>query len=317
MESFNGKLRDELLNRELFLSVPEARYVLDEWRLEYNHRRPHSDLKCQTPAAYAARLDDSKGRGRIACCICRVGTAGYPAAPLAEPDLWTAHPGLWVGISFEQQSLLRDRQDGMEACPLGPQRYQAPCEPGVWIGLRDSGQIASSPQPATPIGAAGCGSLAYATTNQVTVEITRSLLSADDDRPQSSSNVGVKAPEQFRSFRSTDSKVVEPSLQIAVQVLQALTQRLAVRSGRELPNAIVQTLLGASRNVNLDLTHAVGTKPKPQKMHLGRWGHFTLLVVYRQPQLLTAQGSDRKAAAREGRPARRSATRWLPSAARR
>ena len=32
VESFNGRLRDELLNRELFLSVPEARYVLDEWR---------------------------------------------------------------------------------------------------------------------------------------------------------------------------------------------------------------------------------------------------------------------------------------------
>ena len=58
VESFNGKLRDELLNRELFLSVPEARYVLDEWRAEYNHRRPHSGLGWQTPAAYAAKLVD-------------------------------------------------------------------------------------------------------------------------------------------------------------------------------------------------------------------------------------------------------------------
>jgi transposase InsO family protein len=58
VESFNGKLRDELLNRELFLSVPEARYVLDEWRVEYNHRRPHSGLGWQTPAAYAATLVD-------------------------------------------------------------------------------------------------------------------------------------------------------------------------------------------------------------------------------------------------------------------
>jgi putative transposase len=58
VESFNGKLRDELLNRELFLSVPEARYVLDEWRAEYNHRRPHSSLGWQTPAAYAAKLVD-------------------------------------------------------------------------------------------------------------------------------------------------------------------------------------------------------------------------------------------------------------------
>jgi putative transposase len=58
VESFNGKLRDELLDRELFLSVAEARYVLDEWRLEYNHRRPHSGLDWQTPAAFAATLAD-------------------------------------------------------------------------------------------------------------------------------------------------------------------------------------------------------------------------------------------------------------------
>ncbi len=56
VESFNGRLRDELLNRELFLSVPEARYVLDEWREEYNHRRPHSGLGWRTPGAYAASL---------------------------------------------------------------------------------------------------------------------------------------------------------------------------------------------------------------------------------------------------------------------
>ena len=56
MESFNGKLRDELLNRELFLSLADARYVLDEWRLDYNHRRPHSGIGWQTPATYAAKL---------------------------------------------------------------------------------------------------------------------------------------------------------------------------------------------------------------------------------------------------------------------
>jgi transposase InsO family protein len=56
VESFNGKLRDELLNGELFLSLTEARYVLDEWRLDYNHRRPHSGIHWQTPAAFAATL---------------------------------------------------------------------------------------------------------------------------------------------------------------------------------------------------------------------------------------------------------------------
>lgn len=54
VESFNGKLRDELLNRELFLSLEEARWVIDRWRLDYNHHRPHSALQYRTPAAFAA-----------------------------------------------------------------------------------------------------------------------------------------------------------------------------------------------------------------------------------------------------------------------
>ena len=54
MESFNGKLRDELLNRELFLNLEEARWLIDRWRLDYNRHRIHSSLNYQTPAAYAA-----------------------------------------------------------------------------------------------------------------------------------------------------------------------------------------------------------------------------------------------------------------------
>ena len=61
MESFNGKFRDELLNGELFLGLADARWVIDRWRLDYNHRRPHSALDYQTPAAFAAScvLEDS------------------------------------------------------------------------------------------------------------------------------------------------------------------------------------------------------------------------------------------------------------------
>jgi putative transposase len=53
-ESFNGKFRDEVLNRELFYSVKEAKVVAQNWRCEYNNHRPHSSLKYMTPAAFAA-----------------------------------------------------------------------------------------------------------------------------------------------------------------------------------------------------------------------------------------------------------------------
>ena len=54
VESFNGKFRDELLNGELFLGMEDARWVIDRWRLDYNHRRRNSALGYQTPADFAA-----------------------------------------------------------------------------------------------------------------------------------------------------------------------------------------------------------------------------------------------------------------------
>lgn len=53
-ESYNGIVRDELFNMELFHSVEHAQYKLDEWRILYNYFRPHGSLKGMTPAAYAA-----------------------------------------------------------------------------------------------------------------------------------------------------------------------------------------------------------------------------------------------------------------------
>jgi putative transposase len=52
-ESFNGKLRDELLNRELFYSLAEARYLIEFWRQHYNQVRPHSSLGFRPPAPAA------------------------------------------------------------------------------------------------------------------------------------------------------------------------------------------------------------------------------------------------------------------------
>jgi transposase InsO family protein len=50
VESFNGKLRDELLNREIFTTLTEARVLIKQWRKEYNHIRPHSSLGYRPPA---------------------------------------------------------------------------------------------------------------------------------------------------------------------------------------------------------------------------------------------------------------------------
>ena len=56
IESFNGRLRDELLNETLFRSLPHVRAVLASWQRDYNAERPHSSLGWQTPIAYAATL---------------------------------------------------------------------------------------------------------------------------------------------------------------------------------------------------------------------------------------------------------------------
>ena len=52
-ESFNGKLRDECLNGEIFYSLKEAQIVIEKWRVEYNTRRPHSALGYRPPAPAA------------------------------------------------------------------------------------------------------------------------------------------------------------------------------------------------------------------------------------------------------------------------
>ncbi len=50
MESFNGTLRDELLDREIFYTVTEAKVLIERWRREYNQVRPHSALGYRPPA---------------------------------------------------------------------------------------------------------------------------------------------------------------------------------------------------------------------------------------------------------------------------
>jgi putative transposase len=53
IESFNGRLRDELLNETLFTSLAQARIALKCWRADYNDARPHSQLGWKTPSEFA------------------------------------------------------------------------------------------------------------------------------------------------------------------------------------------------------------------------------------------------------------------------
>ena len=53
VESFNGKLREELLDREIFYTLTEAQILIERWRREYNTVRPHSALGYRPPAPEA------------------------------------------------------------------------------------------------------------------------------------------------------------------------------------------------------------------------------------------------------------------------
>jgi putative transposase len=56
IESFNARLRDELLNETLFSSLASAREALQEWKEDYNNARPHSAIGNITPREYADKF---------------------------------------------------------------------------------------------------------------------------------------------------------------------------------------------------------------------------------------------------------------------
>jgi putative transposase len=61
IESFNGRMRDELLNESLFIDLDQARRLIGAWIADYNTARPHSSLGYKTPVAYAGTLIAPKG----------------------------------------------------------------------------------------------------------------------------------------------------------------------------------------------------------------------------------------------------------------
>ena len=82
VESFNGRLRDELLNETLFASLAHARAVLVAWKRDYNIVRPHSDIGNMAPAIYAKL--NAPARQREGALELYGGSAPHPVASTAQ-----------------------------------------------------------------------------------------------------------------------------------------------------------------------------------------------------------------------------------------
>ena len=74
VESFNGKLRDELLNMEVFNTLLEAKVLIEQWRVHFNTVRPHSSLGYRPPAPEVIVLGTPMPPGRP-------GPTGSPPPP--------------------------------------------------------------------------------------------------------------------------------------------------------------------------------------------------------------------------------------------
>jgi putative transposase len=101
-ESFNGRLRDELLDETLFRSLPHARTVLEDWRRDYNERRPHSKLGWMTPRDCARAISGESG-----------GTVRNLTAPrtgLLQPTTTKAQINPGLSLSLDEKRGSRHRR---------------------------------------------------------------------------------------------------------------------------------------------------------------------------------------------------------------
>jgi putative transposase len=90
IESFNGRFREECLDPSWFTSLAEARRVIEAWRVDYNLHRPHTSLRMQTPAAFAAARPFVR-RQRAPAESPHIAQEPEPVAALTVPVLTQAH----------------------------------------------------------------------------------------------------------------------------------------------------------------------------------------------------------------------------------
>jgi putative transposase len=79
IESFNGRMRDELLNESLFFGLDHARELIASWVEDYNTARPHSSLGYQTPKALSSALRTARDHHAVP----PTDSARWPLAPVA------------------------------------------------------------------------------------------------------------------------------------------------------------------------------------------------------------------------------------------
>jgi len=96
IESFNSRLRDECLNEHVFLTLAEARQIIEVWRQDFNRNRPHSSLKYLVPEEFAARhrQQRSETAARTAWPPNQMLAGAVQCAPVSveEPDSFSPQP---------------------------------------------------------------------------------------------------------------------------------------------------------------------------------------------------------------------------------
>jgi transposase InsO family protein len=99
-ESFNGKLRDEFLNGEIFYSRKEAQILTERWRVEYNTKRPHSALGYRPPAPQAILAKPGHGNVENASRFPHSHRAGGLCFSQHKPERSQPPPHLCSGSSL-------------------------------------------------------------------------------------------------------------------------------------------------------------------------------------------------------------------------
>ena len=91
VESFNGRMRDELLNETMFRDMTHARTAIRSWATDYNEERPHSALGYQTPRAFAEELITATD-SRAAPLESSAHLSVAPSAPIGVSTQWAPVP---------------------------------------------------------------------------------------------------------------------------------------------------------------------------------------------------------------------------------